>query len=322
MSTQVLPPNPCLAAIILGIKTPTGSYLIFHYPPNPGSDAPPLKLDYANEPEEESSASSDDDTYSSLEDDRGEDGHASARLNGDDKGIGESESASPEKSLHRPWARSSGGKHSLLGLPLGLHHLILPPRSAHKKRFEMTIDGLVFLGWPVFSREDGDWKRRKRREKKKANSAQDPLESRLEPPVRPQVYDPSRRTSAQIGYDLGFTSADESAVEDYSSSSLTGATEALESLQTLHEEQERKDPDMPNPVEVLNMFHVVFVLNPPLLEYQSRVDDIYNHVVKKFSRALKWEQIKSKYVLKEAEKLRSLVSKRGTSIYLTWWQAV
>lgn len=48
------------------------------------------------------------------------------------------------------------------------------------------------------------------------------------------------------------------------------------------------------------MFHVVFVMNPPPLEYHLRVREMYDNVVKKLSRAIKWEQARSSYVSKEA----------------------
>lgn len=63
--------------------------------------------------------------------------------------------------------------------------------------------------------------------------------------------------------------------------------------------------------ESLNMFNIVFVLNPPASEYQRRVDDMYRFVVKKFARALRYEQSRSDFILKETEHLRHLKSKHS-----------
>ena len=49
------------------------------------------------------------------------------------------------------------------------------------------------------------------------------------------------------------------------------------------------------------MFHVVFVMNPPMLEYHSRVNDMYEGVVKRFARALKYEQANDNYMWREVE---------------------
>ncbi|PWW76049.1 hypothetical protein C7212DRAFT_295720 [Tuber magnatum] len=66
----------------------------------------------------------------------------------------------------------------------------------------------------------------------------------------------------------------------------------------------------------MTMFHVVFVLNPPELEYHSRTQEMFDYVVKRFARALKYEQAKDGYVWREAEKIVRLKDKanhEGTS---------
>lgn len=59
-------------------------------------------------------------------------------------------------------------------------------------------------------------------------------------------------------------------------------------------------------MDTLKLFHVVFVLDPPPLEYHLRMKEMYHHVVKKFSRALKWEQSRSNYVSKEVAIVTSI----------------
>lgn len=50
----------------------------------------------------------------------------------------------------------------LLGYPVeGLEMMLSPPSSMHKKRFEVMLDDLVFLGYPIFVRDDGTWKKKK-----------------------------------------------------------------------------------------------------------------------------------------------------------------
>ena len=38
MASYPLPPNPCLVAILLLVKTTSEPRIIFHYPPKPGED--------------------------------------------------------------------------------------------------------------------------------------------------------------------------------------------------------------------------------------------------------------------------------------------
>ena len=56
----------------------------------------------------------------------------------------------------------------------------------------------------------------------------------------------------------------------------------------------------------MTMFHVVFVMNPPPLEYQARVADMYDNVTKKFAKALKYEQASTGYVWRESKKILEL----------------
>ena len=301
MSTPILPPNPSLVAIILIIKTRQGVKHIFHYPPNPGQDRPHAKLDYENSSEEDTS-SSDDDSYGSLESDRiqyGGGGGESLRENDDHPD--ESGSISPEKSHGDDWRIEADKKGKrFLGLPLGFEHFLCPPSSFHKKRFELTVNQLAFLGWPVFAKENGEWK-----SKRRSRSARDRTR-RMSTISEQTLGDLSRRASVQINEDLEEATGNESVGEGPEHE----ASKTSEGLDILLEEQEEQAAK-PNISHGLNMFHVVFVLNPPPLEYQLRTDEMYKHVIKKFSKALKWEQAKSNFVLRECEKMKAMKAKHG-----------
>ena len=51
----------------------------------------------------------------------------------------------------------------------------------------------------------------------------------------------------------------------------------------------------------MTMFNVVFVVDPPLLEYSIRTREVYDNIIKKFAKALKWEQARTDYVWREAQ---------------------
>ena len=304
MSAQLLPPNPSLVAIILIIKTRQGVKHIYHYPPNPGKDKPHVKLDYEHSSEEESSSSEASD--SSVEGDaykrpQFDDGGESR----DDATLDESGSASPDK---KPSMEEEIlNPKELLGLPLGFESFLCPPATYHKKRFELTIDDLTFLGWPCFARENGKWKRkskakREHRRRMSTISEQKPGKGSLP------------KTSAEVDDELGETTGHESVGEGTNDNTgvAPGATPdgEIEKLEATAE-VERKESTSPSVGHGLNMFHVIFVMNPPPLECHLRVDEMYRHVVKKFSRALKWEQARSNYVLRECEKLKSMKARHG-----------
>ncbi|MCJ1322109.1 Nitrogen permease regulator 3 [Xylographa vitiligo] len=304
----VLPPNPSLVAIILMIKTRAGIHDVFHYPPNPGHDKPHVKLDYENS-SEESVDSSEDDGYSSPEDDRPEDDHdATSTGNTNDVDIDESGSASPQKSDIHGWRRPDVSRNGFLGLPVGLQHFLCPDAKAHKKRFEMSIDGRVFLGWPIYSREDGLWQRKKKSKVAKAPMIDVDVKSASTEHTA-DVH--ARQSSVQLDEDLGETTSNDTGIEDHKIPELLSSPDVHESYEQADEYRQNKDTAALGLKEMLNMFHVVFVMNPPPLEYQLRVEQMYDHVVKKFTRALKWEQSRSNFVLNEAQKIRTLEAKHG-----------
>ncbi|ODQ64780.1 hypothetical protein NADFUDRAFT_14217, partial [Nadsonia fulvescens var. elongata DSM 6958] len=53
----------------------------------------------------------------------------------------------------------------------------------------------------------------------------------------------------------------------------------------------------------MRMFHVVFAMNPPVFEYNERVDQMYSEVIKLFTKELKRQQSKSCYVWNEIKKI-------------------
>ncbi|MCJ1284800.1 Nitrogen permease regulator 3 [Xylographa opegraphella] len=310
MPPSVLPPNPSLVAIILMIKTRAGIHHVFHYPPDPGHDKPHVKLDYENSSEEDTGDSSEEDGCSSLEDERPENDAATSTGNTNDVDIDESGSASPQKTDMDGWKRSDVSRNGFLGLPVGLQHLLCPDAKAHKKRFEMTIDGRVFLGWPICSRENGLWQRKKNSKVPEAPVIDVDMSST---PTEQTADNHAQRSTVQLHEDSGETTGNDTGAEDDETPELPSLTDLGGSHKLVDEYHQNKDMAAHSLKELLNMFHVVFVMNPPPLEYQLRVDEMYDHVVKKFTRALTWEQRRSNFVLNEAQKIRRLEAKHGMS---------
>lgn len=64
--------------------------------------------------------------------------------------------------------------------------------------------------------------------------------------------------------------------------------------------EERTDSD------TMSMFNVVFVMNPPVVEYQHRLDEMYHYIVSRLALVLRYEQAKSNYVWLESHKILKL----------------
>ncbi|KAJ6151174.1 hypothetical protein N7470_007768 [Penicillium chermesinum] len=312
MSSIARPPDPRLVAIILIVRSRAGPRLVFHYPPNPlhenrlrtttkgGRRISRTRTRQGHKNTD--SSSSDESGLSSDEDeeDRGErephpppagpplgrrtsnfglgiedhgslvgspgtvveaqrpgslgSGRGSAYrkrtgVGSDDEEASDDGRAGP---FRAPW-------ESLLGLPGSVwEKLLSPSRSWHKRRFEVGINDLALIGWPVFVREDGTWRKQRRKKKKKQVSEWD-------------------------GGELGHNEAAERTAEEDGEPHRRVAGGLVGSL--LGGDPEDKDH--------MTMFNVVFVMDPPLLEYSGRVKEIYENVIKKFAKALKWEQAQS-----------------------------
>ena len=297
MSAVLLPPNPCLLGIILVTKYQEEPAIVFHYPPRPGQDDSNLHKYFKDDNEDESSSSDDDTSMSDPGEQEITDFKTKMDISPPDIEADDTGSASPEKLDGLRTPQKAPGWDFIFGYdPNLLAKFLCPARSGHKKRFEVSLDDKVFLGRPAFSREDGAWRKRRRRfetdreENHGGSGGENGLESKMSP----------QRTTVQVTEELSETSGLDTGVESHDEEPLQGplagkakSRDIAEApkQKTKHSKIRRKDD--------LSMFHVVFIMSPPPLEYHLRVDEMYIRVVKTFSKALKMEQARSGFVSKE-----------------------
>ena len=303
MADPLLPPNPCLIAILLVAQYKHQPRLVFHYPPKPGEDDSLFKTYLRNDlADDDSSTSNDDESASSAGAQSPVSAHRSERGGDEDArevDIEETGSGSPEKygGLRRPpkW-------NDIFGLDAtNLAKLLCPLPNAHKKRFEMNLDDKAFLGWPVFSK-DGVWRKKKKKKKTKVKNRRS-----TDGPSNTESGGQDGKTSLQVAQELEGTSGQETDFEggkehhsgSGKSTDMPKDTSAGSPQMQEDSSKQQKSDDEPVSKNILSMFHVVFVLEPPPLEYHLRMGEMYDYVVKKFSRALKWEQARSNYVSRE-----------------------
>ena len=319
MASLRLPPNPCLIAILLLVKTTSEPRIIFHYPPKPGEDNSQFK-DMFKE------GLADDDSSSSSSDDESQDSAAEIPKNfaqekqrgkgTDTLEVDETGSASPEKSDGEEGYKAKLQWNDLFGYPSSiLAKLLLPAMNGHKKRFEIGLNDKVFLGRPVFARPDGMWKKPKkaRRSSSKSNVTAEKVKDVREPlkSTTVETFDYATMDTGTSGPDTGM----ESQSELHRVEQMPKKQEAIEEGDPLEHKPDTEGnwtskSDMFAPKKEkqkqLAMFHVVFVLRPPPLEYHLRVKEMYDNVTKKLSKAMRWEQTRSGYVGKQAAIISSL----------------
>ncbi|RAR07671.1 meiotic nuclear division [Stemphylium lycopersici] len=352
-----LPPASNLHAILLVTKSRSlGPRLVFHYPPlSPSAAALAAAKDPAWFRHDTSTASvdsrssdSDWDSSSDSEDDNDIDigsrtsgGRASGRtLTGrvSDKpklGAGvwgkqetiDEEDADENDENSANERRGKGGDHdwdTVLGFKTdALEKMLSPSKDYNKRRFELGVESIVFVGAPMFVREDGLWKKLKRKKKKRpdkqklqdghllktlatdddedggADSPDPPAKPVPEPFVYPEGFEPG------YGHD---------SISSGPSGAPSEAGSDTRSNSTTHD----NNPDM-------TMFNVVFVLNPPALEYQQRVKEMYDNVTRKYAKALKYEEARFQYVWKESKRIidiKQRAKETNESLTATWRKIV
>ncbi|KAJ5370321.1 Nitrogen permease regulator 3 [Penicillium cataractarum] len=199
----------------------------------------------------------------------------------------------------RPEDGATGGSsrppwESLLGLPGSVwEKLLSPSRSWHKRRFEVGINDLALIGWPVFVREDGTWRKQRRKKKKKPRAEWDGGELGHNENAEDGQGEEDPATSPDLG----------GSVATITELTLTASPTEVKRASAASGKLGKQPEDSldPEDKDQMTMFNVVFVMDPPLLEYSMRVKEIYENIIKKFAKALKWEQARTDYVWRESQ---------------------
>ncbi|KAL1607892.1 Nitrogen permease regulator 3 [Paraconiothyrium brasiliense] len=356
-----LPPNSHLQAVLLVTKSRSlGPRLVFHYPPISPSAAALLATkapawfgnDTTTGSIDESNASSSDWDSSTEPDGADDDNEAGSRTSAG-RGSGRTAASHRDREKLRPaagaWGRQESfdeddvdghaegdgvdtdkdGKHkggdrdwdTVLGFKVdALEKMLCPTKAFNKRRFELGVESVVFVGAPMFVRDDGLWKKRKKRRNRSqedrlhegdmlanlTGNASDQQES---------SRDDKRLEKKDVfvlppGFEAGYGHDMDSAVPSAAASDVGSDVKS--------DSTTNNTPDM-------SMFNVVFVLNPPALEHQMRVKDMYDNVTKKYAKALKYEEARFQYVWKESKRIidiKQRAKENGESLTATWRKIV
>ena len=311
MSPSLLPPNPSLVAILLVVKTKSEPRLVFHYPPKPGEDNTRFQNLVKELAGDDSSTTSSGDGESSGEDGApAEVDQATALTDEKNLDVYEVGSVSPEKQDGFPEEAGKAQWNDIFGYPAGIIAKLLCPHEVnHKRRTEIGLEGKVFLGQPAFAGTNGEWQKKKlRRSSSKGAPQDDALELSIER-LAYMLNDGTTRKSKPVTGTKPKDSVAEPAAE--SREEFTDEHLEDESRREIDESKKTITIDDNKPRSFLNMFHVSFVLDPPPLEYHLRVKEMYENVIRKFTKALRWEQARTHFIAKEASTITS-ITKRVT----------
>ncbi|POS88328.1 hypothetical protein EPUL_000738 [Erysiphe pulchra] len=142
-----------------------------------------------------------------------------------------------------------------------LANILTPSRAYRNSRFELTLDSLCFLSYPIHIREDGTWTKRKRKHREGGRDKKGDIVS--------STYDKKKGIKKSLNGDI-FEECDEGS---------------------------------------MTMFNSVFILDVPRYDMKQKVEEMCDHVVKKFNLALMEAQAGSGYVSRESELILTMKEK-------------
>ncbi len=273
MALPILPNTSNFLGVALVInRSRDGPRFVFHYPPH----VQPVQ-GRGDKPANDDDAEDDDDVFHER----------SARNSAFDPGVpsGPNPAEPPEWKQDDHLVTESGTQvvpwEHVAGFPTkDLESILTPARAYHKRLFQVSLDPLYCVSYPIYVPENGVWKKKKKKHKQERgkSSKEDEETAAADTDGVANNGDTKSPDAAQIE------------VRDMAKSTKNG------------EEGEDKKSSM-------TMFNLVFFLNPKKHESKDLIDVLFAHIIKKINKAYKYCQQKSDFVWKESKRILAMKDK-------------
>ncbi|EJP63073.1 UPF0171 domain protein [Beauveria bassiana ARSEF 2860] len=166
---------------------------------------------------------------------------------------------------------------SVAGFPTrDLASILTPARPYHKKLFQLSLDPLLCVSYPIHVPESGKWKRVKKSKAGRASSAVD--------------------DDAQVAWRAPLIAVSAPCAPSAPADSDAAVEKEKEKDKEKKEEEEEKRSSM-------TMFNLVFILRPRKEQTRELVEALYSNIAKKVNKAFKYSQQHSDFVWKESKKI-------------------
>ena len=292
-----------LIAVLLITRSRPGPKLVFHYPPAPQDDP--------QNSTRENGTESDGNDYDS---DCSTDSDSSTRRR-------QQPQSDSDPSICHETIEELDPLGKVLGHEVGsLERLLSPGRWSEKKKFEICLDGVTFVGLPVFAKEDGTWATRDEGDAAASSQAR-PAHRTLRQLHKDSSFDtieedsqsqsqqqsPVKDLSSSVA-GITITAPDHSSAANLSVGSYKHMPDSFDShgnLASLGTSMNSSSTTSGAVAEQMTMFHVVFALSARTSS-TLQTAELYEHVAKKLSKALKYCQKRSNYVSTESRKLLAM----------------
>lgn len=184
-----------------------------------------------------------------------------------------------------------------------LESILTPARAYHKTLFQISLDPLYFVSYPIHKPANGIWKKRKIKKKQQQQQQQQQEKARQENADAPRKEDDQSTPNDDGNENVGqqgeahvASEADNVQVKDMADQTTTDKHVAAP------DETEDKISNM-------TMFNLVFILNPRKHEAKDLIDTMYINIIRKVNKAYKYVQQHSDFVWKESKKILQLKDK-------------
>jgi nitrogen permease regulator 3-like protein len=179
------------------------------------------------------------------------------------------------------------------GLPTkDLESILTPARAYHKTLFQISLDPLYFVSYPIHKPENGIWKKKgKKRENQQPHKNSDASKK-----------DEDQPSPHEDPLDSDFGAREGEAAEEDNTDAKEKPEKPTLGAGKPQEESEDK-------VSSMTMFNLVFILNPRKHEAKHLIDTMYTNVIRKVNKAYKYVQQRSDFVWKESKKILSMKDK-------------
>lgn len=172
--------------------------------------------------------------------------------------------------------------------------LATPPKALCNNRFEVTVEDMVFLGLPIRVGDDGNWRApNKKKTTRKSISTRNRSSRRQS--LKSDEIKKTRSNETHDGRDDDGEDDNESGDEQLKSTNVDSG---------------------------MYQFNLVFVMNPPVVEYNHRIDEMFHYIVSRLSLLLRYEQQNSNYIWEESQKIMKLKEELIHSPISAQWEQI
>ncbi|OAA63991.1 protein family UPF0171 [Cordyceps fumosorosea ARSEF 2679] len=181
---------------------------------------------------------------------------------------------------------------SVAGFPTrDLAGILTPARPYHKKLFQLSLDPLLCVSYPIHVPESGKWKRAKKSKSAGPGAATGRAASAI---VDDQVSATATSRAPSIAVSAPPAKPDSDGPAD------TDKDKAKDKIKDKEKDKKEEDDEKRSS---MTMFNLVFILKPKRDGTRELVDALYSNVAKKVNKAFKYSQQHSDFVWKESKKI-------------------